>query len=125
MSMLTDGGWFDWFIASLWFPLVAGLLIQVTAVQPLKFLLPARLSDRRRRLWIWVMAFLAGLIPTASIMAGMGRPAHELWLAAVVGFAGPMLYRAATALIYSKWPQLEGTLSAHHKAVRKTWGSRQ
>lgn len=117
--MLTDAGWFDWFIASLWFPLAAGLLIQVAAVQPIKFLLPVRMADRRRRAAIWGIAFLAGLIPTASIMVGMGRDPYELWLAAVVGFAGPMLYRAAVFLIDKKLPGFKDAMSARVRARDK------
>lgn len=117
--MLTDAGWFDWFLGSLWFPFVAGLLIQVSGTQWAKLYLPIRWDDVSRRGAVNGIAFLLGAIPTLAIMAGMGCDPYQFWLAIIVGVSGPMLYKAATALIYNRWPHLEGTLSAHGRARRK------
>lgn len=119
---MTDASWLDSFMASLWFPFVAGLLIQVAATQWLKLYLPHGWDDRRRRRATNLIALVAGVVPTLSILVGMGCPDHQLWLAGVVGFAGPMLYKALTAVAYSRWPALEGTLSAHGRARRKRNG---
>jgi len=121
--MLTDAGWFDWFLASLWFPFVAGLLIQVSATQWAKMYLPVRWDDVSRRGATNAIAMATGAIPTCAILYQMGHDKYELWLGMVVGISGPMLYKAATAMIYSRWPELEGTLSAHGRARRKRNGA--
>ena len=120
--MLTDAGWLEWFMASLWFPFVAGLLIQVGITQWGKMYLPLQWDDVRRRGAVNLIAFLSGAIPTVAIMAGMGCDPYQFWLAIIVGVSGPMLYKMATAAIYSKWPELEGTMSAHGRARRKRNG---
>lgn len=119
MTLPTDGGWFAWFLASAWYPFAAALLIQMATTQIVKFWFPVRWDDRKRRRVISLVAIAAGAIPAAAIMVDMGFHSHELWLAVVVGLAGPMLYKAITALLYSRWPELEGTLSAHGRARRK------
>lgn len=122
--MLTDGGFLEWFLASLWWPFAAGLLIQMSVTQWAKLHLPRRWPARRLRSTTNLIALAAGVIPTAVILWQMGHHQHELWLAAVVGVSGPMLYKAATRLIYSRWPELEGSLSAQGRAPRKLEGSR-
>lgn len=121
--MLTDAGWFDWFLASLWFPFTAGLLIQVSATQWAKMYLPVRWDDVSRRGATNAIAMATGAIPTCAILYQMGHDKYELWLGMVVGISGPMLYKAATSLIYARWPELEGTLSAHGRARRKRNGA--
>ena len=112
----------DAFLASLWFPFAAGLLIQMSMTQWLKLYLPVRWDDVSRRGAVNAIAFVTGAVPTAAIMFSMNCTPYQLWLAVIVGASGPMLYKAITAVIYRARPELEGTLSAHGRARRKRNG---
>jgi Na+/H+ antiporter NhaD/arsenite permease-like protein len=110
--MTTDAGWFNWFVSSLWFPMVAALLIQMSVTQWVKMYVPRKWAARRRRSVINALAFVSGFTPAIAIMLQMNCDRHMLWLAVVIGFCGPAIYKLATRYMYSKWPQLEGRLSS-------------
>lgn len=109
-------------LSSVWFALVAGLLIQLTATQWLKMCLPVKWSDARRTGATNAIAFLTGAIPTASILYELDAAQHLFWLAIVIGFAGPLLYKTAVALIGQRWENVAKAMSAHTGALRKRNG---
>lgn len=111
-----------------WFALIAGLLIQMAATQWLKMYLPVKWSDRRRASATNLMAFVSGAIPTASILYELDIDLHimthtlALWLAVLIGFTGPLIYKIVVALVYKYRPDIAVIMSGHNKAIKKRNG---
>lgn len=117
-----DNGALMWFLSSPWFAIVAGLLIQMYGTQKAKFWLPDVMSVVSRRRVTRLLGFFMGVIPTAAILAAIGCPGYQvMWLALLIGIAGPALYKVATSLLYRARPELEGTLSARVRVRRSKY----
>lgn len=91
--------------------IILGLIVAIAGTQYVKRLdaFPSH------RWWIRALALPLGFFPTFFTW-----PVHELnavriFLALAVGLSAPLVYQGVTLLLYWKWPQLEGKLSAQPK----------
>lgn len=114
----------DSFIKSTWAAIGLGTVLSVLGTQRIKFWLPLEWSDSKRSRWIELISVLFAFIPTFCYYSSLNGWTGEamqiaLWLGVFVAAAGMILYKQGVKWLYSKYPHLEGTISAEGVAQKK------
>lgn len=110
--------------------LLGALVIQVLGTHKVKFFLPIAWTDFWRSRAVEAISAGLGFAAGAGMFLtvdGIMQPAGatlairvlSVWVGLIVAVAGPVLYKAAIALLYAWKPELRGTLSADTAAKVK------
>ena len=122
----------DSFLKTTWAAIGLGTVLSVLGTQKVKFWLPLEWTDTMRKRWIEFISVVLGFVPTFCYYSMLNKWTGEamqiaIWLGLAVVAAGMIIYKIGVKLLYKKYPDLEGTLSAdavaQKKLVRKADGT--
>lgn len=114
----------DSILKSTWAAIGLGTLLSVFGTQKVKFWLPLEWSDSKRSRCIEAISGLFAFVPTFayySFLNGWTAEAMQIgfWLGLVVVAAGMAIYKGGIKVLYKRYPDLQGTLSADGAAQKK------